>query len=53
MEAKRMYQEPKMKVVNIDPTAMICQSPIDPSGEMSGGNEEPNEVKEMLLDIWQ
>ena len=51
MEAKRTYQEPKMMVVNIDPTAMICQSPgIDPNGEMSGGNEE--EVKEMLLDIW-
>ena len=51
MEAKRMYQEPKMKVMKIDPTAMICQSPgFDPNGEMSGGNEE--EVKEMLLDIW-
>ena len=30
-----------MKVVNIDPTAMICQSPgFNPGGQMSGGNEE-------------
>ena len=42
-----------MNVVNIDPTAMICQSPgFNPGGQMSGGNEEPNEVKGMLLDIW-
>ena len=51
MKTKRMYQEPKMNVVNIDPTAMICQSPgFNPGGQMSGGNEEVKE--EMLLDIW-
>ena len=39
-----------MRVVEVDNTAMICQSPggFNPNGEMSGGNEE-EDVKGMLL----
>ena len=42
MNAKKMYQEPKMRMVEVDNTAMICQSPggFDPSAEIPGGNEE-------------
>ena len=54
MKTKRMYQEPKMNVVNIDPIAMICQSPgFNPGGKLPDDPEEGVKVLESTLDdIW-
>ncbi len=42
MKTKRMYHEPKMRVVGFVPTAMICQSPggFNPGGQMQPPEEE-------------
>ena len=56
MKAKRIYQEPEMKVVNIDPTVMICQSPgggTDPEGNLPPDPEEGVKMLESALEgIW-
>ena len=51
MKTKRIYQEPEMKVVNIDPTVMICVSP-GTGGGMSGGTEAVKEETFDLDGIW-
>ena len=56
MKAKRIYQEPEMKVVNINPTVMICQSlggGAGAGGKMPGESPEEVKVLESALDgIW-
>ena len=49
MKTKRIYQEPEMKVVNINPTIMICGST---GGGMSGGTEAVKEETFDLDGIW-